>query len=113
MARGIIGATVAAGNAVYAVVYTMPLGGSGGIIANITAYNTTGGSLNLTLAIKRQDGVEHILLNAAAVGATTTTYYGKGSTTPISPIALQPGELLEAKGSGAGLEISIAGLKIS
>lgn len=112
MAQAFIGGTVAAGNAVYADLFTMPAGNNG-IIGNITAANTTGGGLTITIALHRLDGTDHVLVNADAIGANGNTYYSGGSTKRITPLVMISGEVLKAQGSGAGIEVTFSGLRIS
>lgn len=106
-----IGASAHAGNAAFATVYTMPASNEG-FISNVTAYNTTGGGLTLTIAILRQDGQTWQQV-VAAVGANATVSFSGGATNRITPMVLLSGESIQAQGSGAGLDVTVSGLRNS
>lgn len=109
--RALIGKSVAAGNASDATVFTMPATFEG-FISSILAYNSTGGSLDLTLKVKRA-GADTTILAASAVGAGATTNYNSGSTIPLAPIVLNTGDSLLAQGSGSGITVDISGMRFS
>lgn len=111
MARNFIGSTNAAGNAVNATIFTMP-SVTNGFISNIIAYNSTGGSLNLTLTLTR-GGVDNVILATDAVAAGATNQYARGAAKPICPLVLMTGDVLKALGSGAGITVTVSGLSFS
>lgn len=111
MSRRVITATVAAGNATNATVFTMPAGYEG-LISGLIAYNSTGGSLNLSLVLTR-GGVDNTILSPDAVATVTTNYYAKGSSKPIFPLTMVEGDILKAMGSGAGITVTVSGLRFS
>ena len=110
MARVIIADTVAAGNATAATIFTMPSGYSG-FIGNLLATNTTGGALNLTLYVTR-NGADNVILPATAINGSAV-YHGKNATNPVCQLAMRAGDILKAMGSGAGINITISGLRFS
>jgi hypothetical protein len=110
MARVIIADTVAAGNATAATIYTMPPDYSG-FIGNIVATNTTGGALDLTLYITR-NGADNVLLAATAINGGAV-YYGRNSTNPVCQLAMRSGDILKAMGSGAGINVTVSGMRFS
>lgn len=112
MSYSIIGASASAGNASYATIYTQPALTTGGVIGNVTAYNTTGGALTLTLAIVRQDGTT-VVQATESINGTTPASYGRGSTKCICPLSLLPGETIKAQGSGPGLTVTVSGVSFS
>lgn len=101
-----------AGNATDTAVYTVPAGESV-IIGNLTAYNSTGGGLTLTIKIKENDGTSSVLCTAVALAATTAVSFSGGSTIRITPITLNPGNQLIANGSGSGITVRGSGLSFS
>lgn len=106
-----IGITLEAGNAVDTALFTMPASYEG-FISNITAYNSTGGSLTLTISITRQNGTEYVLLVDSIATVATSSYSG-GSTKRITPLVMLAGEVIQAKGSAAGIFVTISGLRNS
>ena len=105
-----IGLTKAAGNAVYATIYTVPAT-STAILGLITAYNTTGGALTTTIAVTRQDGTTFDLA-AKSVGATAPYSWTSASDNQtLVPLTLLPGEILKAKAAGAGVNVTISGIR--
>lgn len=111
MAQSFIGESVAAGNAAYATIFTMPADAVG-FLGNITASNTTGGALTITLS-KEVGGTTFILSSADAIAANATNSYSGGSTRRITPVVLKSGEIFKAQGSGAGIIVTISGLQFS
>ena len=111
MSKLVIAVTVAAGNATDATVFTMPAGFQG-FVSSLTCSNTTGGSLNLTLKLTRV-GTTFTLLAATAVGASSAAQFNKGATNPVFPITLNAGDILLAQGSGAGLNVTVSGVRYS
>jgi len=111
MSRSFIGATAAAGNASDAVVFTMPANYEG-FISNILAYNSTGGSLDLTITLTRA-GLDNVILAADAVASGSTSQYGAHPSKPICPLVMQTGDILKAKGSSTGLTVTISGISFS
>lgn len=112
MSYSLAGNSASAGNTVYATVYTQPATGSGTVIGNVTAYNTTAGALTLTLAIGRQDGTSAVQ-SVESISGYATASYGRGATKCICPLTLLPGETIQAKGSGAGLTVTASGVAFS
>jgi len=110
MARIIIADTVAAGNATAASLFTMPSGYCG-FIGNLTASNTTGGALNLTLYVRR-NGVDNVLLPATSVGGLGV-YHGRNSTNPVCQLAMRAGDILKAMGSGPGINVTFSGMRFT
>lgn len=109
MSKLIIADTQAAGNATDTVCFTMPAGYAG-LISTIMAYNSTGGSLNLTIKVGRS-ATNTPVLTSDTIGATTATQYNKGSSKPITPLLLNAGDTLVGNGSGAGISIIFGGLR--
>lgn len=107
--RTTVGNTVAAGNAAYATIYTVP-GGKTCVLGNITGYNTTGGSLDLTLAIKRQDQVVYDQSFETLLTKETASY--SDILLKLCPMTLLEGEKLQAKGSAAGIQVTYDGVEL-
>lgn len=110
MSRSLIGASVAVGTG-YTTLFQMPANFEG-FISSIVAYNSTGGPLNLTIAIKRA-GVDVVVLSTDAVSAGATNQYSRGATKPICPLTLLTGDTLEALGSSTGITVTASGLRFS
>ena len=108
MSRSFIGNSGSAGNATNAVIFTMPAAYNG-MISNIIAYNSTGGSLNLTLTLTRA-GTDFVILATDAVGAGATNQYARGATKPICPLVMLSGDVFKAQGSGSGIQVTVSGL---
>lgn len=111
MARTTIAATVAAGNAVDATIYTVPANYQG-VLGNLTVVNPTGGGLNFTFKLTRL-GTDYTLISANTVNATSANQYAKGASIPICPITVQAGDILKGQGSGAGLIVILSGIIFS
>lgn len=82
------------------------------LIENVTAYNSTAGSLGLTIKILESDGTKSTLIvNTVAAGSTAS--YGKESVNAICPIAMNPGNQFIANASGVGISLRASGLSFS
>jgi hypothetical protein len=103
---------MAAGNASDADIYTMPASNEG-FISNVTAYNNSAGPLDLTITLKRQDGLQWVQVVSLAIAAGATVSFSGGATNRITPLVMLAGEIIQAKGSGAGLEVTVSGLRNS
>lgn len=111
MSYQVLTATVAAGNATDATIYEVPAGYSAAV-GNIIGFNTTGGSLNLTIKLKR-DGTTYILTPVVSVTTVASSYYGRNATNSVCPLTLKAGDVLLAQASGAGVQITVSGLLFS
>lgn len=111
MALTDIGDTAAAGNGSNTTLYTAPAN-STAIIGNIVAYNTTGGALNSTISVKRQNGTTYVL-DVVSVSGTSSQSYSGGSARRLTPLVLKAGESLLAQGSGVGINVTFSGLQRS
>ncbi len=98
-----------AGNTVDSTIYTAPADSSV-VIGNITAYNSTAGSLTLTLKAKENDGTLSVLCFDTVSAACTNSYSG-GSIRRITPLTLMPGNSLTAKGSATGINVRASALR--
>ncbi len=110
MAYEIIAGNGSAGNAADEAIYTCPAD-STAIIGNVTAYNSTGGTLTLTLKVQESDGTSSTLVSADSLLTTVSASYSGGSTKRITPITLRAGNVLLANGSGAGIKVRASGLR--
>ena len=104
-----IAAGVAAGNGSAAVIYQMPAD-SNGHLANVTAYNSTGGALTLTITVFEADGSTSTLYVGSLAGGATGSFSGT-SANCITPVSLLPGSKFQAQGSGAGIRVRVSGLR--
>lgn len=111
MAQTFIAAHVAAGNASDAVLFTMPAG-SNGYLNNIIAYNSTGGALTLTLKITETNG-DVVVIAVTSIAAGATQSYSGNSTVTLTPQTLLTGNIITARGSGAGITVRCSGLSFT
>jgi hypothetical protein len=111
MARSVIATTGSAGNATNASIFTMPAGYEG-FISSLIAHNSTAGSLDLTLTLTRA-GIDNVILSPDSITAADTKYYAKGASKPIFPLTMLEGDILKAQGSGAGITVTVSGLRFS
>lgn len=93
-------------------IYTAPAGVVGTVVGNISAYNSTGGALTLTLSVLRQDGTAYPLA-VASISGTSTASFGRGSTACVCPLTLLPGEAVKAQGSNTGITVTVSGVAFS
>ena len=101
MARIINAGHVEAGDGAYATLYTCPASMTA-IVGNLTAYNSTAGALDLTIAVVESDGtVTVVAVDSIDAGATAS--YSGGSTARVTPLNLASGNVLQVQGSDAGI----------
>lgn len=112
MAQQLIGVSMACGNTVDVVCYTVPAGYVA-ILDGFIGTNTTAGSLNLTISIGNRVGVTYIILSATAIAAHTTTSFNKGTTQALATVVLNAGETILGQGSGAGINLTLSGVLTS
>lgn len=108
-----VGKTTVCGNGTYATLHSVTTNGSYAVIGGISAYNPSGGSLNLTLAIVRQDQTVRLIVPLTAIGTLAQVSFNRGASNPITPITLLSGETLQCKDNGAAIQVTISGLQIN
>lgn len=110
MSLSLIGESLEAGNATLVTIYTVPAGAEA-VVTHLFATNTTVGSLNFTVSVTRQSQAATVIISVNAIAAGATTSYGRGQANSIAPLTMKAGELLQIKGSGAGIMVCISGFK--